>query len=111
MPSYGTVCRVMKARGLVRQKKKKKPRHPGEQAEPFEPRERRSFETAYVHGLWHTDFHQGSRRVLLPDGGRSSVFALGVLDDRSRLACHLQWYLDENTEAFIHGLSQAFLKR
>lgn len=24
----------------------------------------RSYEAAYVHGLWHSDFHHGSRRVL-----------------------------------------------
>jgi hypothetical protein len=36
---------------------------------------------------------------------------LGVLDDHSRLCCHLQWYLDETAEALIHGLSQGFHKR
>ena len=36
---------------------------------------------------------------------------LGVIDDRSRLVCHLQWYLDETAESLIHGLSQAFMKR
>jgi putative transposase len=36
---------------------------------------------------------------------------LGVLDDRSRLVCHLQWYLDETAESLVHGLSQAFMKR
>jgi hypothetical protein len=35
----------------------------------------------------------------------------GVLDDRSRLACHLQWYLAETAEIVAHGLSQAFQKR
>jgi hypothetical protein len=35
----------------------------------------------------------------------------GVLDDRSRLACHLQWYLAETAELIAHGLSQAFQKR
>ena len=35
----------------------------------------------------------------------------GVLDDRSRLACHLQWYLAETAEVIAHGLSQAFQKR
>ena len=36
----------------------------------------------------------------------------GVLDDRSRLACHLQWYLESETaEIVVHGLSQAFQKR
>lgn len=37
--------------------------------------------------------------------------AAGVIDDRSRLVCHLQWYLDETAESLIHGLSQAFMKR
>ena len=35
----------------------------------------------------------------------------GCLDDRSRLACHLQWYLAETAEVIAHGLSQAFQKR
>jgi len=34
-----------------------------------------------------------------------------VLDDRSRLACHLQWYLAETAEIIARGLSQAFQKR
>jgi putative transposase len=36
---------------------------------------------------------------------------LGVLDDRSRLCCHAQWYLFENTECLVHGFTQALLKR
>jgi putative transposase len=36
---------------------------------------------------------------------------LGVLDDRSRLTCHLQWYLQETAESLVHGLSQAIQKR
>jgi hypothetical protein len=36
---------------------------------------------------------------------------LGVIDDRSRLVCHLQWYHDETAESLIHGLCQAFMKR
>jgi hypothetical protein len=35
----------------------------------------------------------------------------GVLDDHSRLACHLQWYLAETAENIAHGLSQAMQKR
>jgi hypothetical protein len=35
-----------------------------------------------------------------------------VLDDRSRVACHVQWYLrDENAEDLVHGLAQAIQKR
>ena len=36
---------------------------------------------------------------------------LGVIDDRSRLVCHRQWYLDETAHSLVHGLSQAFMKR
>ena len=36
---------------------------------------------------------------------------LGVIDDRSRLVCHLQWYLDETAQSLIHALCQAFMKR
>jgi hypothetical protein len=36
---------------------------------------------------------------------------LGILDDRSRLCCHLQWYLDETAEALVHGICQAIQKR
>ena len=36
---------------------------------------------------------------------------MGVLDDRSRLVCHLQWYLDETAYSLIHALCQALMKR
>lgn len=74
-------------------------------------RETRSYECSHVHGLWHFDFHEGSRRVLLPSGERVKPWLFGCLDDRSRLACHLQWYLVESTETAVHGLMQAILKR
>ncbi len=109
VPSYPTVCRFMKGRGLVRARKRRHREHPD--GEPFVTRETRSYEVTHVHGLWHLDFHQGSRPVLCPDGQWQKPQLLGVLDDRSRLCCHLQWYLDETAEALIHGLSQAFHKR
>lgn len=100
VPSYNTICRVMKGHALVRQR-----RHRAHAA-----KERRSFEVPHVHGLWHSDFHDGSRRVA-EKGELLTPHALAFLDDRSRLVCHLQWYLDANTEAVAHGLSQAILKR
>jgi hypothetical protein len=37
---------------------------------------------------------------------------IGVLDDHSRLVCHLQWYLgDERAETIVHCLMQAIQKR
>jgi transposase InsO family protein len=36
---------------------------------------------------------------------------LGVIDDHSRLGCHLQWYRAEDTQALVHGFCQALAKR
>lgn len=33
------------------------------------------------------------------------------MDDRSRLVCHAQWYLDESAFSLVHALMQAMLKR
>ena len=80
-------------------------------AERLERREVRSFEVDHVHGLWHLDFHHGSRQVLGTDGQWRKPMLLAILDDRSRLICHAQWYLDETVETLVHGLCQAFHKR
>jgi transposase InsO family protein len=111
--SYSTVLRHMKARGLFKQKRKPVRGRPGAEraARRFEQLETRSFEAEYVNGLWHADFHHGSRRLLTRAGCRQVPILLGFIDDRSRLACHLQWYLDETAESFVHGLSQAIQKR
>ena len=42
---------------------------------------------------------------------RLEPYLLGVIGDRSRLVCHLQWYLDEAAHSLVHGLCQAFMKR
>ena len=113
MPSYSTVRRFLKANGLCR-RRRLRPNRPGMAVaeERVESREVRSYEAEYVHGLWHLDFHVGSLQVLRPDGVWTSPLLLGILDDRSRLACHLQWYLDdENAEDLVHGLCQAIQKR
>jgi putative transposase len=108
LPGYASVCRYMKHHGLAKRRKLR--RH--ELEEGFVPRERRSFEVAHVHALWHFDFHVARRSVVLPSGERQRPVLLGILDDHSRLCCHAQWYLDpENTESLVHGLCQAFQKR
>lgn len=113
MPSATTLRRYLKAQGLLRGRRARGPRSPGAaRAEKrLEEREVRSYEAEYVHGLWHADYHHGSRKVVLPSGRWATPLLLGILDDRSRLACHLQWYLEETAETFAHGLCQAFQKR
>ncbi len=112
LPSYATLRRYMHAHNLLRQPKKRG-RHERAQAagDAHERREVRSFESPYVNGLWHLDFHAGSLGVLTPKAGWMRPQLLAILDDRSRLVCHAQWYLDETAESLVHGLVQAFLKR
>jgi putative transposase len=107
VPSYPTVCRYMKHHGLLRARKKRR----REGQTEFVSRETRSFEVAHVHGLWHLDFHECSRAVLTAAGEWKKPRVLGIMDDRSRLCCHLQCYLDETADSLIHGLSQAIHKR
>jgi transposase InsO family protein len=113
MPSYSTVRRVLRAHGLFRRRRLGPRGSPGAaRAEArFEQREVRSYEAEYVQGLWHLDFHHGSRQILRADGTRVTPILLGVLDDRSRLCGHAQWYLAETAETLVHGLAQAFQKR
>jgi transposase InsO family protein len=113
LPSYSTVRRYMVARGLVRQPRRKPKSRPGEllAAERRERREIRSYEAEYVGSLWHLDFHHGSLKVVTAGGQWERPLALGILDDHSRLCCHLQWYLSETAEDLVHGVSQAIQKR
>lgn len=112
LPSYPTVRRYMQSCGLLKQRfrRSRAERESGAAVE-VQARETRSYEHEYVHGLWHLDFHQGSRKVLLPSGAWHEAHLLGVLDDCSRLCCHVQWYLVDDTECLVHALSQAILKR
>jgi transposase InsO family protein len=112
-PSYSTVRRFMKLNGLFKQRRIPSPKSPGalRARARLESAEVRSYEVEHVHGLWHTDFHQGSLRVLLRSGEWHSPQLLAFLDDHSRVCCHAQWYLDVEMESFVHGLSQGLLKR
>jgi putative transposase len=111
--SYSTVRRYMQAHGLVRTRRPGPKRRPGQEqaAQRRENREIHSYEAEYVGSLWHLDFHHGSLPVLTPCGQWQHPLALGILDDCSRLGCHLQWYLSETAEDLVHGLSQGIQKR
>jgi transposase InsO family protein len=103
----------MQAHGWVRKPRLQPKQRPGEvrAEERRQTREVRSFEAEYVGALWHLDFHHGSLKVLTPGGQWVRPIALGILDDHSRLCCHVQWYLSETAEDLVHGLSQAIQKR
>jgi hypothetical protein len=49
--------------------------------------------------------------VLTARGQWITPVLIGVIDDYSRLVCHLQWYHTENAECVAHALAQAIQKR
>ena len=112
LPSYPTVRRFFRARGMQR---RRAPRRGSDGAvaarDRLEQREVRSFEMEHIGALWHLDYHHGSRRVLTRDGQWLQPFLMCIMDDRSRLVCHAQWYLDESACSLVHALTQAILKR
>jgi len=112
-PSYSSLLRYMKANNMPRKSKRKGPNSPGAKkaAKRLEQREVRSYEIDYVNGLWHLDFHHGSLRVLHSSGEWVRPLLLAIMDDHSRLVCHLQWYYTEDTECLVHGFCQALQKR
>lgn len=113
VPSYSTIRRFFKAQGLHKRRRLSSRRTAGvERAEErLAAREVRSYEAAYVGGLYHWDAHHGSLKVLTPRGEWITPVLFGVIDDRSRLVCHLQWHRSENAENVAHGLSQAIMRR
>ncbi len=112
LASYPTVRRYLIAHGMLRQSQPKRATAGALAArDRLERLEVRSFEVDHVSGLWHLDFHHGSRKVLTRQGQWVTPMLMGVHDDRSRLVCHLQWYLDETAYSLIHALCQAFMKR
>jgi len=112
-PSYPSVRRFMKAHGLLRRPRRGRRRTAGVEAaeQRFESLEVRSYESEYVNGLWHVDFHNGSVPVLLAGGQWRHPRLFAMLDDRSRLCAHAQWYLSESAETLVHGLCQGIEKR
>ena len=114
VPSYSSVRRFVRKNGLLKARRApggKRTRGQLQAQERLEAREVRSYEVEHVGGLWHLDFHNASLKVLRQNGEWVTPVLLGIIDDRSRLACHLQWYLREATQELVHGLSQALLKR
>ena len=112
LPSYATVLRLMRANGWNRKKSSKRQTAGSLIAEErLESREVRSYEVDHVQGLWHLDFHHGSRQIITPQGRWVKPMLLAIMDDHSRLVCHCQWYLCETTEVLVHGVSQAIQKR
>jgi len=107
-PPTVTVRSYFRAKGL-----RKLPRRgrPTEELKQFASREVRSFESEFINGLWHLDFHECSRSVLTKKGAWVKPVALCIMDDRSRIVCHIQWAWSETTQDLVHGFIQALMRR
>ena len=113
VPSYATLRRHMKSQGWLRQPRRRNDNRPGAKEARYSraQRESRSWEMPHVHALWHLDFKDGPVPVLTRSGEHKYPQLFGAIDNRSRLICHLQWYLGEGAEEFTHGFGQALQKR
>jgi len=112
VPTYATIRRAVKAKGWTKKSLGRSPTDAKRRAiQRRESREVRSFEVEHAHALWHLDFHHGSVRLLDENGRWQTPIILAVLDDHTRLICHLQWFFTESAEALVFSLKQAFLKR
>ena len=113
LPHPAAVRRFLQRRGMFRQPKLTHRDTAGAETannrkETFEVR---SYEATHVGSLYHWDAHIGSCSILTQSGEWRYPVLLCVLDDRSRLACHVQWYWSENAENVAHVLMQAIMKR
>ena len=113
VPSTATVRRWMQSCGLRKIPRVRGQITTGELAARVHraTTEIRSYENEYVGGLWHLDYHHCRRQILLPNGRWHTPVCLAVLDDCSRIAAHVQWYLAENAENLVHAFCQALQKR
>ena len=104
VPSYKTVLRCMRENGWLKTNEPAQPTDGQWQAAlRRQKREIRGFEVSHVHGLWHLDFHQAKIGILDTLGKWHRPVVLAILDDHSRLCCHLQLYLAETAQCLIHG--------
>ena len=60
--------------------------------------------------IWLLDFHHAARKVLTRSGTWVEPMLRDVINDRSCLLRHLQWYLEDTAERLVHGITQAFMK-
>jgi transposase InsO family protein len=113
MPSYATVRRHLKGHAMFKRPRRRDDDRPAARAarDQRAARESRGWEMSHVHALWHLDFKDGPLPVLTRAGKREHPQLFGCIDNRSRLGCHLQWYLGEGAEELVHGFGQGLQKR
>jgi putative transposase len=95
--SPATLYRFLKQHGLTTRQLLAAPAH-------------KKFEAERSNQIWQSDMLFGPY-VQRPGGGRMQAFLYAVLDDRSRLIPHAQFYLHQGLDAFLDCLRQAVAAR
>lgn len=73
-------------------------------------KKRLAFAMQYANQLWQADTMFGP--YIKDSKGKSTQTKLiAFIDDASRVLCHGQFFLNENTDAFIEAIKSAFYKR
>ena len=71
----------------------------------------KAFETARVNELWMVDFSPGPKIRDLDSGALLTTQLSIIIDDHSRLIPFAFYALNANTEAFLHTLKEAIVRR
>jgi putative transposase len=71
--------------------------------------DRRRFEAEFPNDLWQSDALHGPQ--VEHEGRKKKTYLLAIIDDRSRLITHGQFYFSEGIECYLDCLRQALLKR
>jgi transposase InsO family protein len=111
VPSYSTLLRYMREQGLARIGGNLENEAMIKALLGRQKREVVLFEAEYAGELYHTDAHHGKLRITKDDGTIFSPIAMAILDDHSRLGCHVQWYENEGAQELVHCTMQAFMRR
>jgi putative transposase len=73
--------------------------------DPSENKRRLAFSMQYANQLWQADTMFG------PQVAGKQTKLIAFIDDASRVLCHGEFFLDENTDSMIRALRCAFYKR
>lgn len=71
---------------------------------------RLAFSMQYANQLWQADTMYGPY-VKGPDGKPHITKLIVFIDDASRVVCHGEFFLNENTDAMVNAIKAAFYKR
>jgi transposase InsO family protein len=74
-------------------------------------KDRRRFEMEHCNDCWMLDAMDGPRAVCGNGKEPKKTHCFGIIDDKSRLVCHAEFYPDEKAESLLDCMWKAFNRR